>query len=115
MKATVICTECPMGCSISVEQEQDQILSVTGNGCPRGKKYASDEVICPRRTVTSTVRTRDGRLIPVKTSGGIPKSEIFAVMKKIRALRVDAPIEIGSVLLPEISQGVHLVATARLK
>ncbi len=115
MKATVICTECPMGCTVSVEHEGEEILTVSGNGCPRGKKYAADEVICPRRTVTSTVRTRDGRLVAVKTSGGVPKSEIFDVMKKIRALRADTPIEIGTVLFREISKDINLIATSALK
>ncbi len=114
MKTNVICTECPMGCAISVEHEEGRVLTVAGNGCPRGKQYASDEVICPRRTVTSTARTLDGRLIPVKTSAGIPKSEIRDAMQKIAALRVSAPIKIGDVLLPEISAGVDLIATAAL-
>ena len=115
MKAIVICTECPIGCTVSVEHEGDTILAVSGNGCPRGKKYASDEVVCPRRTVTSTVRTKDGRLVSVKTSSGVPKSEIFAVMKKIRALHTDTPIRIGDILLADISADVDLVATSDLK
>lgn len=114
MKTNVICTECPMGCTVSVEHNDGCVLSVSGNGCPRGKQYASDEVICPRRVLTTTVRTADGRVTPVKTSRGIPKNEIGEAMQKVSALRVKAPISLGDVLLPEISEGTDLVATAAL-
>ena len=114
MKTNVICTECPMGCSVTVEHEGARILGVTGNGCLRGKQYASDEVVCPRRTVTSTVRTSDGRLVSVKTNAGIPKTELEDAMQKIAAVRAETPVSIGDVLLQGISEGVDLVATAAL-
>ena len=34
------CIRCPMGCAIHVEMENGQVVSVTGNTCPRGAEYA---------------------------------------------------------------------------
>ena len=49
------CIVCPMGCRMTVElSDGGEILSVTGNTCPRGKQYAIDECTHPVRTVTTT-------------------------------------------------------------
>ena len=54
-KRELTCIGCPMGCQITVELEGTEILSVKGNTCAIGDKYARNEVIHPERTVTSTV------------------------------------------------------------
>lgn len=109
------CIECPMGCFIEVETEGDQVLSVKGNGCPRGKLYAENEVVCPRRVVTSTVRAKNGAMIPVKTNAPVKKSEIFEVMRKINAVHPELPVHIGDVLLKNITENIHLVATGNFE
>lgn len=108
------CVECPMGCAIEVGTENGKAVRVTGNGCPRGKKYAENEVVCPRRVVTTTVRTSDGRMLPVKTSSPVRRSEIFAVMEKINACVAIAPVRIGDVILDDVDEGISVVATADL-
>ena len=55
MKTKLTCIECPIGCEIEVVVENGAAVSVTGNGCLRGKTYAQNEVVCPKRVVTSTV------------------------------------------------------------
>ena len=58
------CIRCPIGCHITVEMENGEVRSVTGNSCPRGEEYASNEVTHPVRTGhmpdTLTVRFRVG-------------------------------------------------------
>ena len=63
MKKNFVCIECPRGCELTAETTEKGV-SVTGNFCPRGKKYAEAEVTCPRRVVTSSVRGAFG-MIPV--------------------------------------------------
>ena len=111
MTKNLTCIECPMGCSIEVELEGESVLSVKGNSCPRGKAYAESEVICPKRVVTSTVRAKDGRMIPVKTNQPVKKAEMFEIMKKIAAVHPSLPVRIGDVLYREIAEGVDLVAS----
>ncbi len=110
-KTRLICIECPMGCEIETQTENGKVVSVTGNSCPRGKMYAENEAICPKRVVTSSVRAVDGRMISVKTDRPVKKSEIFEVMKKINAVHPSGTVKIGDVLFKNISDDVSLVAT----
>ena len=109
------CIECPVGCYITVETDGEKVVSVTGNGCNRGKLYAQNEVICPMRVVTSTVRTADGKMLPVKTDKPVKKQNIFNVMGKIRGFIAPAQVKEGDVLIENVSDGANLVATDSLE
>ena len=111
MIKTLTCIECPIGCEITVDLNGDKILSLTGNACPRGKLYAQDEVVCPKRVITSTVRAKDGSLVPVKTDKPVKKSEIFSVMEKINAVVCDMPVTMGQVLVANIEGAANLVVS----
>ena len=111
MKRTLTCIECPLGCEITVELFDGQVVSVSGHSCLRGKTYAENEVICPKRVITSTVKTTDGRMVSVKTDIPVKKTETFTVMEKIKTVTVTTPVKIGDVLVENISDGANLVAT----
>ena len=110
---TCIC--CPMGCRLRVAPKAGGGWTVTGNGCPRGAKYAVQEMEAPERVVTSTVRVEGGAspLVAAKTASPVPKAAIPACLDAIRALAVPAPVAAGAVLAPDLAgTGVALVATA---
>ena len=111
MIKTLTCIECPIGCEITVDLDGEKIVSLTGNACPRGKLYAQDEVVCPNRVITSTVRAKDGSLVPVKTDKPVKKSEIFSVMEKINAVVCDMPVTMGQVLVENIEGDANLVVS----
>ena len=115
MIRTVNCIECPKGCEIIVEINGEQIINITGNSCLRGKEYAVGEVICPRRIVTTTVKTVDGRVVSVKTDKPVKKSEIFDVMKKINAITLCHSVKTGDVIVESISEDIKLVATDEME
>ena len=54
MKKNLTCIVCPIGCSLEVEIENNNVVSVKGNTCPRGEKYAISECSNPERMVTTT-------------------------------------------------------------
>ena len=55
------CIMCPLGCEMTVTlDDQGRFLSVTGNTCPRGAKYAENEITAPKRMLTTTVRIHGG-------------------------------------------------------
>lgn len=112
MKHSLTCVECPMGCSIEVEVENGKAVSVVGNSCPRGKMYAENEVVCPKRVLTSSVRMMGGGMVSVKTSAPVKKAEMFAIMKRVNAVHPAAPIRIGDVIVKEIAEGADLIATS---
>ena len=72
-----------------------------GHRCPRGELWARQEVENPLRTLTSSVLVRGGDfpLASVRTSRPIPLERIGAVMEEIRSVSLDAPVEIGTVVL----------------
>ena len=108
------CIVCPMGCRMTVEETPDG-LRVTGNTCPRGEKYAIQEVTLPTRVITSSVKLTGGALplCPVKTASAVPKAMIPQCLAAIRAIRAAAPVRIGQVLAEDLAgTGVALVATA---
>ena len=59
---TITCIECPKGCLITVRLDGSKIVGISGFSCPRGKTYAENEVVCPRRILTTTVRKSDGSI-----------------------------------------------------
>lgn len=115
MIKTLTCIECPMGCSITVKTEGDKILSVSGNTCPRGKLYAENEVICPKRVVTSTVKSDEGVLVPVKTDRPVRKDKMFEVMDKIKKTTCTTPVKTGTVLYANIVDDANLVVAGSVK
>ena len=106
------CIECPVGCHIEVDLEYDnKVAAVRGNSCLRGKAYAESEVVCPVRTITSTVRAQDGTMVWVKTDKPVKKSEIFAVMAKINSLVIPDGIKEKQVVAANITEDINLIAT----
>ena len=107
----IICINCPRGCHLQVDETT---LSVTGNQCVKGKTYGIEEVTNPVRTVTSTCRVEGGTIprVSCKTNHPIPKGSIFEVMREINQVRVNAPVQLGQVLIENVlGTGSNIVAT----
>lgn len=114
MIKTLTCIECPMGCEITVEEENGEVKNVSGYSCPRGKTYAESEAVCPKRVVTSTVRADNGEMIPVKTSKPVKKDEIFKVMEIIKRTKCRLPVQLGEVLVKNISGDADLIVSGNV-
>ena len=113
----MVCICCPMGCRLRVAPKEGGGWTVTGNSCPRGAKYAVQEMEAPERVVTSTVRVQGGAapLVAAKTASPVPKASIPACLEAIRALPVPAPFAVGRALAPvHAGTGVSLVATSEV-
>ena len=114
MSAKIItCITCPVGCEMKVEYDGKKLISVAGNICKRGEKYASDEIQNPRRTLTSTVILNGSEIkfMPVKTDKPIEKDKIFEAMRIINKIKTDAPVKMGDILYRDFTEnGINLVA-----
>ncbi len=105
-----ICTVCPRGCHLRVDDD----MNVTGNSCPRGVKYAIAEVTAPTRVVTSTVRINGAALrrCPVRTAAPIPKGLMGEAVKALSDVTLTAPVETGDVVIADVlGTGVDFIAT----
>lgn len=120
----MICINCPIGCNLKVYGDNEENIRVEGNKCPRGLQYGTDEVLNPKRMVTSSVplcvdeNTGIYQMISVKTSEAVPKELIFSVLKEIKSIdlksKVIKKIEVGDILLENVcNTGVDIVATQR--
>ena len=113
-KRELTCIGCPMGCLVTAEIENGEVVNVTGNTCKIGDTYARKEVTNPTRIVTSTVILEGSAKprLPVKTATDIPKSVIFDVMEVINHAHAKAPVKIGDVVIKDVcGTGVDVVAT----
>ena len=114
------CTTCPSECLLTVEIERDvngnvaRVRSVTGNSCPRGDKFAHQELTCPMRVLTTTVAVSGGdeALLPVRTAEAIPLALHAQAMALIRGVVVKAPIRMGDVVLEDLlDTNIDLIAS----
>ena len=114
-KREMVCVSCPMGCAITVElDDNNEVISVTGNTCPIGDKYARQECTHPERMLTSTVKVEGGRLpvVPVKSASPIPKEMLFDAMKEVNKVTLKAPVTFGDVAVKNIlGTGIDIVVT----
>ncbi len=113
MHSELTCIVCPIGCRIQIDETENGYI-IEGYACPRGKKYALQELEDPRRMVTSTVRVENGflALVPVKTAEPIPKNLIFDVMTQINSVVVEAPVFLGDVIVKDVAgTGIDIIAT----
>lgn len=113
-KKELICIGCPLGCMLTVNMEENEIISVEGNTCIRGDKYARKEVTNPTRIVTTSVAVKNGdkSWVSVKTKEDIPKEKIQECIKALKDIKVEAPVFIGDVILENAGNtGIQIVAT----
>ncbi|MDO4988627.1 MAG: DUF1667 domain-containing protein [Synergistes sp.] len=116
----VICLQCPFACNITVTIADDgHITDFKNNRCERGKNYATQEIVCPVRVLTSTVlletKDKEHPMLPVQTSAPIPKANLFDAMKIIMGIKAKAPVKYNEVIYPNIlGIGVDLVSTSEV-
>lgn len=78
------CVLCPKGCRVTLLPGDE----TKGNGCPKGADYAKQEAVAPKRVLTTTLKDQAGRLVPVKTSAGVPKEALLACMETLRHIQL---------------------------
>ena len=117
-KRDLICVSCPIGCAITVElDDNNEVISVTGNTCPRGDKYARQECTLPERMITAVIPVAGSETpLSVKTSRPVPKVLIRDVMRELSRLSPVLPVAAGQVVLADVlGTGADIVATRELE
>lgn len=117
MKTTreLTCITCPMGCALTVELEENKVISVMGNTCKRGISYAEAECTNPTRMLTTTVKVCGSKapLVCVKTAMPVPKPLLSQCMEELNKIKVNAPVKRGDVILSNIlDTGIDILATS---
>ena len=145
MRKTITCIICPNGCLLSADVSvpgTDASVTgtefqrstdspgtgaefrrsingpVTGAGCPRGEAYFIQEITDPKRTLTSSVLVTGGEipLCNVRLTEPVPIARIPDVMKEIRKMKIEAPLESGTVLIRDVlGLGSDVIATKTIR
>jgi CxxC motif-containing protein len=114
----IVCIVCPNGCRMQVSLDgQNKISHIENALCKKGETYAADEILCPRRTLTSTVRVLDGSLplASVRTDKPIPKEMILKALNEIRKIELKAPVVYHQVILANLmGSGANLISTREI-
>ncbi len=117
MEQLITCINCPVGCRMTVQLSDDgSFLSVSGNTCPRGSKYARQECTMPERMITAVIPVSGSSFpLSVKSAAPVPKKLIRKLMKELSGISVSLPVSAGDVILKNVCDtGVDVIATRSL-
>ena len=103
----VNCILCPNGCRLRYETDG----SISGGRCHRGEEYARQERTSPMRTLTLTVRTETGRLIPVRTAEPIPRACLMEAVKILQGITLPERSFTCGEIIHEDLMGTKVVVT----
>ena len=118
MEQMITCINCPVGCRMTVTlSDSGEVLSVTGNTCPRGDKYARQECTQPERMITAVIPLAGSATpLSVKTASPVPKRLIAEVMDQLKKAKPTLPVKAGEVIVPDVlGTGVNVIATRSLE
>jgi CxxC motif-containing protein len=109
------CVLCPVGCELEVEPEAGGCgVQVTGNQCDKGVPFAEEEVLRPKRNLSTSVPVRGtaSRMVSVRLSVAVPREMIFPILAEIAKLRPETPVLRGQVLIADVlGTGADVIAT----
>ena len=104
MKRSFTCIVCPNGCEIEAEYDGATVTRVSGQLCPKGEAYVTQELTDPRRTIATSVRVLGGAmpLASVRLTQPIPKNRILDVMAEIRKRTLTAPTHMHELVIGNV-------------
>lgn len=114
---TLTCIMCPIGCELQVIV-LDEKIEVTGNKCEKGKEFAIEEVLHPKRNLATSVpiQGRNHQMLSVRLDQRVPRDQLFLILKEIARLRPVPPILRGQILIENIlNTGSNVIATRTVK
>lgn len=104
------CIMCPVGCSLKVEKMGNEVV-VSGNRCPRGAEYGKNEATCPKRMVTTVVKTATGTVC-LKTDRPIDKKLVDDCLRLTKTFEVSKDVKLGDIVCPNVcGSDVNFVVT----
>ncbi|HUW44434.1 MAG TPA: DUF1667 domain-containing protein [Dehalococcoidia bacterium] len=113
-KKHFVCVVCPIGCEIDVVHDGSRIISMEGNKCERSEEFVSQELIEPMRILTTTVRIQGSRwpVIPVRTDKSVPKRLFPRIMRQLRGINLQAPVNMLDVVVKDVvGTGANIITT----
>jgi CxxC motif-containing protein len=111
------CVLCPVGCELEVRRTE-RGLDVQGQQCEKGIGFATEEVLYPKRNLSTSVPVKgsETRLVSVRLSDRVPRELVFPILREIAKLRPEPPVRRGQVLIADVLRtGVDVIATRTIE
>lgn len=112
---TITCTLCPNGCQVKFNEKEN---SYVGNKCPRGRVFAEQEKINPKRVVTTSVKSLGEKpLVSVRTKIPVSRGCIFNLIKTLNGVVISNTVRQNEIIT-EFYDGetlVPIIATTSAK
>ena len=116
-KKHFVCVVCPIGCEIDVVHDGSKIISMEGNKCEKSVEFVTQELIEPMRILTTTVRIQGSKwaVIPVRTDKTVPKRLFPCIMKQLKHIKLQAPVNMLEVVVRDVlGTGANIIATRNM-
>lgn len=115
-KKKLTCIVCPLGCQMEVvyDGKAKKIISMEGNQCKKGQKFAENEIIDPRRIFTTTIKINSKTIkrLPVRSNTPAPKDKILGMAREAKKIKVKPPIKMGDILAYNfLDSGVDIISS----
>ena len=113
-KKHFVCVVCPIGCEIDAVHDGSKIISMEGNKCEKSEEFVNQELVEPMRILTTTVRIEGSRwpVIPVRTDEAVPKRLFPRIVRQLRDIKLQAPVNILDVVVKDVLRtGANIIAT----
>jgi CxxC motif-containing protein len=113
-KKHFVCVVCPVGCEIDAVHDGSRIISMEGNKCEKSEEFVTQELIEPMRILTTTVRIQGSRwsVTPVRTDKAVPKRLFPRIMRQLRHIKLQAPVNMLDVVVRDVLHtGADVIAT----
>jgi CxxC motif-containing protein len=117
-KKHFVCVVCPIGCEIDVVHDGSKIISMEGNKCEKSEEFVGQELVEPMRILTTTVRIQGSRwaVIPVRTDKTVPKRLFPGIMKQLRRIKLQAPVNMLDVVVKDVLHtGANIISTRTMQ
>lgn len=104
-----ICKNCGNGCFLEVTTEQDTLVSITGNRCAGGKRYAENTLLTAY--LETKLPTVDGKMVAVRSTEPITKDKQQKCLQAIADIILETPVIKGERIVQDTADcGVDIVA-----
>lgn len=113
-EGNMVCTACPKGCMMQVTLSDNMLVSVIGNECERGHDFAKQEIIDPKRIITTIVKISGGNhpVLSVKTDKAVSKTDMTKIIDCAKKVKCSAPVTVGDIIAENVAGlNVNLIGT----
>jgi len=113
-KKHFVCVVCPVGCEIDAVHDGSKIMSMEGSKCEKSEEFVRQELIEPMRILTTIVRIQGARwpVIPVRSDKSVPKRLFPRIMRQLRRINLQAPVNMLDVVVSDVLHtGANVIAT----